>query len=326
VTLGRFTTPSYTPHLAAAPLEVTWDALIQLDSHALERPLVSVVIPTYQRAALLEEAVRSALAQTHDPLEVLVEDDGSTDGSGERLAALGDPRVRYAWAPNAGRPAPARNRGLARARGELVAFLDSDDVWEPSKLGVQVAALERDPSLLAVSCDARTLPGDRPYLGLDADRRPSFDELVQANVVPNSGVVVRREALGAVGLLDEDPGVAAYEDYDLWLRLLRHRDRSILVLREPLFRYRVSSDSISPGVGRRDLERTRRVLSKHLDFRPGLSGILAAREASLRRSELRAGLRDGSLSLGDWLSAPEVPLRRRLRLAAKALFVGRQRC
>lgn len=261
-------------------------------------------------------------------MEVLVEDDGSTDGSREALAALGSAQVSYAWQPNAGRPAPARNRAIRRARGALIAFLDSDDVWEPGKLARQVEVLGRDPGLLAVSCDARTIPGDRPYLGLEADARPSFDDLVRANVVPNSGAVVRREVFDAVGLLDEDPGVAAYEDYDLWLRVLRHRDRSILVLREPLFRYRVSPDSISPGPAnaRRDLERTRRVLSKHLAFRPALGPLLAAREGALRRGELQAGLREGTLALGAWLRAPEVPLRRRLRLAAKAVLLGRTRC
>lgn len=271
--------------------------------------------------------MRSALAQTHDRVEVLVEDDGSTDGSEARIAALRDPRVRYAWAPNVGRPAPVRNRAIARARGELVAFLDSDDVWEPGKLAVQVEALRRDAAVLAVSCDAWTIPPrERTYLALDVDRRPSFDDLVAANVVTNSGALVRREVFDAVGLLDEDPGVAAYEDYDLWLRVLRHRDRSILVLREPLFRYRLSPDSISPANLRRDLERTRRVLEKHLAFRPGLAGLLAAREAALRRGELQAALRDGSLPLGAWLRAPEVPLRRRLRLAAKAVLLGRGRC
>ncbi len=258
---------------------------------------------------------------------MLVEDDGSTDGSEARVAALGDPRVRYAWAPNIGRPAPVRNRAIRKARGELVAFLDSDDVWEPAKLEVQLAALLGDPTLLAVSCDARTIP-DRPgtYLALDADRRPSFGELVEANVVANSGAVVRRAVFDEVGLLDEDPGIAAYEDYDLWLRLLRHRERSVLVLRSPLFRYRSSQDSISPGTARRDLERTRTVLEKHLSFHPGLAAVLAAREAALRRGELQDGLRDGSVPLREWLRAPEVPVRRRLRLLAKAIFLGRARC
>lgn len=287
-------------------------------------PLVSVVIPTYQRADLLEEAVRSVLSQTHRELEVLVEDDGSTDGSGTALASLGDGRVSYRRGENVGRPGPVRNRGVARARGSLVAFLDSDDVWEPRKLEVQVAALERDPSLLGVSCDATWLPPRaRTLLALDADLRPSFEELLVRNVVLTSGAVVRREALRAVGGFDEDPGISV-EDYDLWLRLLRHRDRALLVLREPLFRYRASADGYQPR-GRRELDAIRRVLEKHLDFRRDLvTEVLASRERAWRQGELRDGLRDGSLPLAAWLRASDVPLRRRLRYAAKAVLFGRR--
>lgn len=287
-------------------------------------PLVSVVIPTYQRAELLDEAVRSVLAQTHRELEVLVEDDGSTDGSGERLARLDDPRISYRCAPNVGRPGPVRNRGIARAGGPLVAFLDSDDVWEPAKLERQVAALEAHPELVAVSCDASWLPRrGKTVLQLGADLRPSFAELLAENVVLTSGALVRREALVAVGAFDEDPSVQV-EDFDLWLRLLRARDRSILVLREPLFRYRASADGYQPH-GRRELEAIRRVAEKHVDFRPELvREVLATRERNLRQGELREALRDGTLRIREWLRAPEVPLRRRLRYAAKAVLFGRR--
>lgn len=288
------------------------------------RPLVSVVIPTYQRAALLEEAVRSVLAQTYPHLEVLVEDDGSTDGSGEAMARLGDPRISYRREPNVGRPAPVRNRGIARARGELVAFLDSDDVWEPGKLEAQVPVLEGDPSLLAVSCDATWLPPrDRTLVRLRTMVRPSFEELLARNVVITSAIVVRREALAAIGGFDESPALRSVEDYDLWIRLLRHRDRSIAVLPEPLLRYR-DGDGISLR-GRRELDAVRRIAEKHLDFRPeAVREVLAVRERNFRQGELRDGLRDGTLPLGAWLRAPEVPLRRRLRYAAKALLLGRK--
>jgi glycosyltransferase involved in cell wall biosynthesis len=287
-------------------------------------PRVSVVIPTYQRADLLVEAVRSVLAQTLPDLEVLVEDDGSTDGSAEVVARLGDPRVSFRRAENVGRPGPVRNRGIARARGAFVAFLDSDDVWEPRKLEVQVAALERDPDLLGVSCDASWLPPrKKTLLAVDADVRPSFADLLARNVVCTSGAVFRREALDAVGGFDEDPAIQV-EDYDLWLRLLRHRDRSLLVLREPLFRYRASASGYQPR-GRRELDAIRKVSEKHLDFRPELvREVLANRERDWRQGELRERLRDGSLTLRAWLRAPEVPLRRRLRYAAKAVLFGRR--
>jgi glycosyltransferase involved in cell wall biosynthesis len=290
----------------------------------LRGPLVSVVVPTYQRAATLEEALRSALTQTYERIEVLVEDDGSTDGSGEMVAKLGDPRVRYAWAANLGRPAAVRNRAIRRAQGPLVAFLDSDDVWEPEKLARQLEVLRAGPDLAAVSCNASWLPPrSHPMFRMKEDRQPSFEELLVHNVIVNSGAVVRREVLDEIGLFDE--ALPDLEDYDLWLRILRRRDRSIRVLRASLVRYRVSPDALSPK-GPRELDRIRPMLEKHLDFRPEqVREALAARAQIARRAELQEALRAGTLRLGEWLLAPEVPLRRRLRLAAKALLLGRAR-
>src|SRR5262245_21078047 len=97
---------------------------------------VSVVIPTYNCAPLVREAVASALAQTAPPFEVLVIDDGSTDDSRARIAEFGCP-VRYVWKPNGG-VSSARNCGLVEAEGDLIAFLDADDVWHPDKLRRQI--------------------------------------------------------------------------------------------------------------------------------------------------------------------------------------------
>ena len=110
----------------------------------MPEPLVSVVIPVYNGERYLAEAIRSVLAQAHRPLEVLVVDDGSTDGSA-RVAGVFAP-VLYTYQANAGQAA-ARNRGVELARGELLAFLDADDVWLPDKLARQMAALAADPAL-----------------------------------------------------------------------------------------------------------------------------------------------------------------------------------
>ncbi len=99
-------------------------------------PLVSVVIPTYNRAQMVSEAVRSVLEQTFGDLEVIVVDDGSTDGTREALKPHAD-KIRYLRQENSGVSA-ARNRGIAEARGSLIAFLDSDDLWLPAKLKNQV--------------------------------------------------------------------------------------------------------------------------------------------------------------------------------------------
>ena len=112
------------------------------------RPFISVVIPTFNRARQVQAALKSVLAQTYPEFEAIVVDDGSTDGTGEALQQLISPQggngkqIRYFFQPNQGQSA-ARNKGIDEARGEWIAFLDSDDVWLPEKLEWQVRAIEQ---------------------------------------------------------------------------------------------------------------------------------------------------------------------------------------
>jgi glycosyltransferase involved in cell wall biosynthesis len=108
--------------------------------------LVSVVIPTYNRAYCIEHTIDSVLAQTHQALDIIVIDDGSTDNAAERVAHRygAEPRVLYLWQSNQGVSA-ARNRGFAVARGDYIALLDSDDVWKPWKLDLQLCCLRALP-------------------------------------------------------------------------------------------------------------------------------------------------------------------------------------
>lgn len=128
-----------------------------------ERSLVSVIIPVYQGERLILGAVRSALAQTHTDLEVLVVDDGSTDSTLRVLAAIDDPRLRILRQPNAG-TAAARNRALERARGRYIAFLDSDDRWFPDKLATEIRALESAPDPPAIAYSSYYAVDDRGRL------------------------------------------------------------------------------------------------------------------------------------------------------------------
>ena len=107
--------------------------------------LISCIVPVFNGERYLAEALQSILAQTYRPLEIIVADDGSTDGTADVVAGYGD-QVHYLWQPNSG-PATARNLGLATAQGEFVAFLDADDLWHPEKLMRQMARIEARPEL-----------------------------------------------------------------------------------------------------------------------------------------------------------------------------------
>jgi glycosyltransferase involved in cell wall biosynthesis len=111
----------------------------------MEPPLISCIVPVFNGERYLHEALDSILAQTYRPVEVIVADDGSTDGTVAVVASYGE-RVRYLWQPNAGSPA-ARNLGLGAAKGEFVAFLDADDLWHPEKLARQMARFQARPEL-----------------------------------------------------------------------------------------------------------------------------------------------------------------------------------
>lgn len=184
-------------------------------------PSVSVIIPTWNRAATVVAAVESALAQTHASLEVLVCDDGSTDDSEQRIRAMSDPRVRWLPGPRGGRPAIPRNRGIAVARGEWLAFLDSDDEWLPDKLERQLAAV-RATRRLACCTDAwRVFPGvDR------RERMPSgpagvctLADLLGRNRVICSSAMIHRSLLASAEGFPEAAVLKALEDYALWLRV-----------------------------------------------------------------------------------------------------------
>ena len=187
-------------------------------------PLVSVVIPTYNAAAFLTDTLDSVLAQTYTHLEVIVVDDGSTDTTPHLLESYGD-RICTLRQANAGQAA-ARNHGARAAHGELLAFLDSDDLWDPDKIANQVALLARFPKALAVYCDHRTIDTDgrlmAPSAALDHPR-PSGNILrallLGPCIVTPGLVLLRRHAFDASGGFDESSLMRGHEDYAFWLRL-----------------------------------------------------------------------------------------------------------
>jgi glycosyltransferase involved in cell wall biosynthesis len=242
---------------------------------------ISVVIPTYNRSALLSAAVRSALAQSLAPLEVLVCDDGSTDGSRDSVAGLGDGRVRWIDCGRHGRPAGPRNRGVREARGDWVAFLDDDDVWHAAKLERQAAFLDR--GFEAVSSNARRMDAQGRDQGPFFEALPpsaGLRDLLACNWVVTSAALVRRSLLLDCGGFPESGALRAVEDYALWLRVADRTRWALLA--EPLLDYRdAPAESIRQDSPGRHWRTRRRVMGDLLRWSlgPGSSPSTAARAA-----------------------------------------------
>jgi glycosyltransferase involved in cell wall biosynthesis len=189
-----------------------------------ETPLVSVVMATYNRAAYIADAIRSVQSQEYNNVEIIVADDGSTDNTPEIMPQFG-PSVTYLQLPHRGQPAATRNAALEMAKGEYVAFLDSDDLFLSGRLVKQVSALIEDADAgLAYSNGYffRDHPGQPTGHVLDGLPTPSgeaFPDLLRGNFLAPPVVLIRRSCVDAVGTFDERPEFFAVEDYDLWLRL-----------------------------------------------------------------------------------------------------------
>ena len=191
-------------------------------------PLVSVIIPVYNRAGTIQRAVASVLAQTYRRIEVIVVDDGSTDSTVKQLESYGN-RIRLIRQMNSG-PGKARNVGIRATTGEIICFLDSDDAWLPEKLEHQVRLLERTSAhgVQCCVCNARMIAADGSektsfaIAGLSPEASQGVwtnpgEVLLTRFLFFNQTVAVRRGLLNQVGLFNEN--FRLLEDYDLALRL-----------------------------------------------------------------------------------------------------------
>ena len=215
---------------------------------------LSVIIPTYNRAALVRAAVDSALRQSMPPHEVLVCDDGSTDDTQALLRTVfaDVPRVKVLSLPHSGLPAAARNAGIAAASGEWLGFLDSDDVWLPEKTARQWAAIQAHPAIGLVCANAFVARH-----GVDPHVRPTLlrhlptgevtlARLLEENVVITSSALVKRTLLVDAGAFSARQELRAVEDYELWLRMATLAP--VHYLSDPLIIYQDdTADSVRRG-------------------------------------------------------------------------------
>ncbi len=221
---------------------------------------ISVVIPTYNRRHWLPETIQSVLQQTFSPHEVIVVDDGSTDGTGEWLQKT-FPQVRYLWQQQSG-PSAARNQGARLATGNWLAFLDSDDRWLPAKLERQVAFLQEHPEFQAVHTNEIWIRNGRRVNPKKRHQKFGgwiYPQCLPLCIISPSSILLSRELWEWSGGFDES--LPACEDYDLWLRIAA--EHPIGYLDEPLIvKYGGHADQLSRQWG---LDRYRvRALEKML--------------------------------------------------------------
>lgn len=224
--------------------------------------LVSVVIPCYNASKTLAATLKSVLAQSYRPIEVVVVDDGSTDDS-VAIARSFAPAVTVVVQKNGG-PASARNEGIRHCKGEYIAFADADDLWLPEKLAVQVpvAAAFGVPALVFSAVERVRNDGETHIKRVSSDLLPiTYATLWRSNSITTSTVLAHTSVFDDC-LFDEDPAIQGAEDFDLWLRVT---DRHLIgYIDTPLAVYRISEQ----GHNRSNLERSfaavGRMYAKHL--------------------------------------------------------------
>jgi glycosyltransferase involved in cell wall biosynthesis len=215
-----------------------------VDEEMSTDPIVSVIVPVYNRVDLLQEAVRSVLAQSFSDFELIVVDDGSAADIEGALRLFGDRRIRYIRHDANLGAAAARNTGIAEARGRFCAFLDSDDQWHPQKLARQIAFMSEGLPERPLSCTTYRIFGRYEPEGVI---RTSPDELtfrhmlLGCTISPRSTMMAERSFLSAIGWFDAN--MARLEDWDFLLRATRALP--VVILQEPLSVIHLSERQLS---------------------------------------------------------------------------------
>ena len=287
-------------------------------------PAVSVILPTYNRAAILERAVRSVLAQTFRDLELIVVDDGSSDDTPLRMRAISDPRLIYLQQPRSGSAAIARNTGVRAARAALLAFQDSDDEWLVDKLRRQVDTLQAAPAQTGLVCGGYIIlprSGAPSYMG--ADVRMQRGDWGADNIYDFCFItptwLVRRSALEAVGMFDEQ--MPNLEDWELSFRLFRQAV-GIVAMNQPLVLKHGGADSLNWDATSR-IRSLQLIIERHADLWQQHPRVLARFHDELGRLHSRMGnMAEGRAEFRSALRLDPKPAKRWALLLASCLGRG----
>ena len=185
------------------------------------KPLISVIIPTYQRRDKLKITLESVLSQTYTNYEVLIMDDGSNDGTKEMVNSLNDSRIFYNWQKNTGGPAKPRNNGIKITKGDWIAFLDDDDVWKENKLDEINKQINDKNDFIYHDYSSVNSNNLKKKLIRSSDLKypKVIDLLINGNVIGVSTVVVRKKLLLSINGFNEDVRMAPCADYNTWLKI-----------------------------------------------------------------------------------------------------------
>ena len=229
-------------------------------------PLVSVVIPVFNGERFLREAVQSVLDQTYSTVEIIIVDDGSTDGTATVARSLGE-TVRYLHQANQG-PAAARNRGIEHAQGSLIAFADADDLWPAEKLDLQLPYLINDPAIEIVLGRIQQV-----RLSKTVNGETQAEEFAEPAFSVNLGsAVIRKSVFERVGLFDETMRYS--EDVD-WFMRAREAGAQIVTIDAVTLFYRQHDENMTRGKSTSELN-VLKALKRSLDRRRERTGVAAA--------------------------------------------------
>lgn len=208
-------------------------------------PTVSVIIPAFNAMPHLPQTIESVLQQTFNDFEILIIDDASTDSTVEWISQIKDHRIHLIQQTKNQGPNAARNLGINSAKGDYIAFLDADDIWEPAKLFKQVEILERDIHIGLIYTSATIMNEEGQVTGrLFVARKEGnvWESLIQGNFVDcPSSVIVRRECFNQVGLFDVN--FRCFEDWEMWIRIAK--TYRFAAMSEPLVKFRMVANSNS---------------------------------------------------------------------------------
>ena len=229
-----------------------------------ELPLISIVLPTYNRAYILPEAVRSVLEQTYSTWELIIVDDGSTDDTREVIERFADLRIRYIKHETNKGLAASRNTGITNARGAYIANLDSDDTWLPQKLEKEIFVFNnKNPQPdIVYSAYERTLANGRTVQLPPETVSPKEGDLqkvfLASNIISMQMALIKRGVFETYGMFDET--IESMQDWELWLRLAPHC--KFTYVPEILTRGTVLADSITKNQNKRLIGREA-IFQKH---------------------------------------------------------------